>query len=112
MKVNFVNGKSIASQLSEVVSKTFPAIKTTGKAQDLKAIYSDAKSKGKAIIFVWRKATLRLTENLKVQELNFCNTYEDTQLSKEAAEMIVKCLENIPSVPTPEVKSQEIAVAA
>ena len=93
MKHTFNKDRSIASQLSSIVSSVFPKASNTGKANDLISVNPDPKSKGKDVWFTWKKAKLRLTENIKIMELNFCNTLEETETSKEALAMIEKCLQ-------------------
>ena len=93
MKHKFNKDRSIASQLTSIINSVFPKAQDTGKANDLISVNPDPKSKGKAVWFKWKKAELRLTENLKVQELNFCNTLEETETSKEALALIEKCLQ-------------------
>lgn len=93
MKVTSINGQSVSSMLVNIVKSALPSFNQTGLAKDLTKISSDPKSKGKAIIFNWRKSSFRLTENLKVAEITFCNTLMETELSKEAAEIIVKSLQ-------------------
>ena len=101
MKHTFNKDRSIASQLSSIVSissivsSVFPKASNTGHTNDLISVNPDPKSKGKAVWFTWKKAKLRLTENIKLQELNFCNTLEETEVSKEALAMIEKCLRGI-----------------
>ncbi len=112
MKVTFNKDRSIASQLSEIVKVTFPSIRETGLTNGLLNVYPEPKSKGKAVKFVWNKTTFRLTENLRVQEFNFCNVYEDTELSKKAADMIVKCLNSRMPKTEPEPVAVNDAVTA
>jgi len=87
MKVNR-NNKTVAATLNDLIVSTFPLARNTGKANDLVSVHIDPKSKGKAVTFTWKKTTLKLTENLKVKELDFTNTYTDTELSKEAETLI------------------------
>jgi len=88
MKVKSTSQQSIASKLIDILYTSLPSFRITGLAKDLQTVKADAKSKGKAVLFVWRKGTYRLTENLKVTELNFCNTYVENENSKEAEAMI------------------------
>ena len=88
MKIKSTKEQSVHQQLVNLIKKTFPTIQETGLNKDLGLIHPDPKSKGKAVLFTWRKATLRITENLKIQELNFCNTLEENTLSQEASSKI------------------------
>jgi len=82
------NNKTIAATLNDLIVATFPLARNTGKANDLISVHIDKDSKGKAVTFTWKKTTLKLTENLKVKELDFTNTYTETELSKEAEILI------------------------
>ena len=112
MKHTFNKDRSIASQLSSIISSVFPKASDTGKANDLISVNPDPKSKGKAVWFTWKKAKLRLTENIKLQELNFCNTLEETEISKEALAMIEKCLQATQPSQVAEVAEVKEAVTA
>lgn len=101
MKIKSTNDKSIASQLTDILTNALPHVRQTGLTKDLRKISPDKRSKGKAINFSWRNSTFRLTENLRVQEYNFCNSLEDTELSKETMQTIVKSL-NVTAEAIPE----------
>ena len=105
MRIKSNANGTIGMQLTAIVNKTFPRACETGIARDLISIGNDPKSKGKAILFMYRKTTFRLTENLKVQERNFCNTYETTQNAIEVEAMILKTL-----TPRPVEAAKELAL--
>ena len=88
MKITPKPNKSISAQLTDIVTSAFPLAINTGLNKDVGVIHSDPKSKGKAILFTWQKATLRLTENLKVLECDFTNTLINSDLSMLAEDMI------------------------
>ena len=108
MKINFNKNATIVSQLTDILKKALPSTAHTGLSKDLLKVSPDPKGKGKSVLFVWRKATLKLTENLKVYEINFCNSLEQNHITKEAAELIEKALEAQTQVVT---QTQETQVA-
>lgn len=89
MKIKATSQQSIASQLVDILYTSLPSFKITGLSKDLQTVKADAKSKGKAVLFVWRKNTYRLTEALKVTEFDFTNSYVENEGSKEV-EAIIK----------------------
>lgn len=77
-----------AAKLGNIIKAAFPLIRDTGKISDVGTIHPEPKSKGKAIIFTWRKSSFKMTEALKITELTFYNTYEITTLATEAQSII------------------------
>ena len=92
MKIKSTSQQSIASKLTDILYTSLPSFKITGLAKDLQTVKADTKSKGKAVLFVWRKSTYRLTEALKVTELDFTNSYVENETSREAEAMIKSSL--------------------
>jgi hypothetical protein len=88
MKITTKNGQSIASQLSNIVNNALPKASVTGLSKDLGVVKTDPKSKGKSVLFTWRKGTYRLSENLKVTELDFTNTYVENEVTRETEALI------------------------
>jgi len=84
MKITATNDKSVVQQLGEIINKSLPMSINTGRYNDVGTIHTCLKSKGKAVLFSWRKAIYRLTENLKVLEIDFTNTPVVTENSMEA----------------------------
>ena len=89
MRINWSKNTTIVNQLMSVVKSTLPTIEATGLNKNLGIVKADPKGKGKSVLFVWRKATLRVTEALVVMEVNFCNTLEKTEAAKEAEAMLM-----------------------
>lgn len=86
MRIKSQNGKSIASQLSDILCSTLPMVMDTGINSHLGTIKPDAK--GKAVLFTWKKNIYRLTEHLKVQERDFTNTFVTTDECKQVEDRI------------------------
>jgi hypothetical protein len=94
MKIKATNGQSIASRLTAILTSTLPTVKDTNLNKNLGTVKPDAKSKGKAVLFTWRKGTYRLSENLKVMEQDFTNTFIDSSTAKETEAIIKGALAN------------------
>ncbi len=94
MKKNIIVTKSesksdtTAAKLADIVKAAFPLVRDTGKISDVGTIHPEPKSKGKAIMFTWRKSSFKMTEALKITEKTFYNTYETSPLSNEAQSII------------------------
>ena len=99
MKIKADGNKTIVSKLTDILNNTLPLTAVTGLNKDLSKIKSDPKSKGKSVLFSWRKGTYRLSENLKVMELDFTNSYVENEVSKEVEAMIKANLINIDEKP-------------
>jgi len=82
------DNRTVAAKLNDILIQTFPLARLTGKINDLVSIHPDKDSKGKAVLFTWKKTTFKLTENLKVKELDFTHTFANTELSNEAEALI------------------------
>lgn len=116
MRIKASNGKSTADQLKDILINTFPLATHTGIVRDLCSIKVDPKSKGKSVIFMWRKTTFKLTENLKVTEQDFTNTFSETDNSREVEAKIKSplCSDIVveaEKTPATEVTVQETVVA-
>lgn len=88
MRIKSQNGKSIASQLKEILENKMPRVANTGINSDLGTVKADPK--GKAVIFTWKKNEYRMTENLKVHEKDFTGTYIVTDECKNVEKMIAE----------------------
>jgi hypothetical protein len=78
-------------KLSSILNKTFPRTRDTGKASDLSTIKSDPKNE-QAVLFTYKKIPLRMTDNFRVQEIDFTNSIVESPFSKEVEEQIAKTL--------------------
>jgi hypothetical protein len=88
MKITSKANQSIASQLETIIRNALPLTANTGLSKDVGTIKTDAKSKGKAVLFTYHKSTFRLTENLKVSEKDFTGTFVTNNESKEIENII------------------------
>jgi hypothetical protein len=82
------DNRTVTAKLNDILMQSFPLARNTGFSNDLVSVHPDKDSKGKSVLFTWKKATLRLTENLRVKELDFTNTLVESELSKEAESFI------------------------
>ena len=76
MKIK-INGSTVKT-LTQIVTKALPMVIHTGNGNHLRHVKPDASSKGKAILFTWKKNDFRMTENLIVQERDFTYTWTQT----------------------------------
>lgn len=88
MRIKATATKSTSEQLADILKDTFPQAINTGLSNDLCSIKTDPKSKGKSVFFMYKKTTFRMTENLKVTERDFTNTFTETAVAKEIEAMI------------------------
>lgn len=95
------DNRTVAAKLNDILMQAFPLARNTGLANDLVSVHPDKDSKGKAVLFTWKKTTLRLTENLRVKELDFTNTLIESELSKEAETFVNKYLKPAVEAHTP-----------
>jgi len=114
MRVKTKNGQSIVSQLTDIINHALPRTIDTGIGSHL-GNNIKADSKGKSILFTWKKNLygFRMTENLKVMEMDFTGTFTQTEDSK-AVEMAVEAsLKPIAEIaPVKEEVKEEIPVIA
>ena len=99
------NGKSIANQLTDILNRTLPRQKDTGLSKDLGVVKVDPISKGKSVLFNWHKETFRLSENLKVMQIDFTNTWIENEDTKGVEYLIKQSVVGnaVESILTPEV---------
>lgn len=88
MKITSQPNRSIVKQLTDILNQSLPQTKITGLTKDLGVIKVDAKGKGKSVIFNWRKSSFKLTENLKVTELDLTNSYVTNEETSAVEQMI------------------------
>ena len=72
---NTMNNETTANKLTKLL-RTLPQRNITGLTKHMgHIIKTDPKSKGKSVLFTWNTTTFKLTENLKVYELDFTNSW-------------------------------------
>ena len=101
------NSNSTTGKLINSIKAAFPLAYNTGMGNDVGTIHPDPKSKGKAVIFTWKKSTLKLSEAMKVMEKDFTNTYVKSPLSIEAESIINAYLHPVAVQQTVEDKQAE-----
>jgi len=92
MRIKSKAGQSIAAQLTDIVQMALPQCVHSGIASHLGNVKADPK--GKAVLFTWKKNIygFRITENLKVSEMDFTGTFTTTDESKNVEKMIAESL--------------------
>ena len=88
MRVKPDANSTVTAKLTDILNETFPHRNATGIASHLNSIKNDPDSKGKSVFFTWKKTSLRLTENLKVKEIDFTNSLVESEVAKEAEAQI------------------------
>lgn len=88
MRITSNNGQSIVAQLTNIINNALPRIANTDIYSHLGNVKADPK--GKAIVFTWKKSIygFRMTENLKVYEKDFTNTFVITEECKNIEKMV------------------------
>ena len=99
MKIKTTPNQTVVSQLTNIVNSTLPRFASTGLSKDLGVVKNDPKSKGKSILFNWRKGIFRLSETLKVTEQDFTNAFIETDTSRETEAIIKSAVSGVISEP-------------
>jgi hypothetical protein len=88
--MNINSDSTIAGKLTNIVRSSFPLAIHTKLSKDIGLIHTDPKSHGKAILFTWRGKDnwFKLTEALRVTQMDFKNDFITTPLAIEAQQII------------------------
>lgn len=80
---------STSETLTGLIRKILPQSRETGIINHLLPnVRVEEKSRGKAIVFTWKRSTFRLSANHVVKEQNFMNEWTDTDESRSIQDKV------------------------
>ena len=78
-----------AERLHKLISSKLPKAPETGIANHLMPrTFVEVKSRGKAIVFTWKRNFFRISNKHAVKEMNFMNEWVETEESKRIQDLV------------------------
>jgi hypothetical protein len=81
--------QTTAERLNTLINSKLPKVTETGIVNHLMPkTFIETKSKGKAIVFTWKRNFFRISDKHAVREQNFMNEWVETEESKQIQALV------------------------